>query len=648
MKKNIVLAGAIALAMTCATLNAQVTVGAGTLPQATLDVVTSTTDTTTPEGIIAPRMTGDDLTKKNAAYLDAQDGAFVYVTAAISAATPGKTEDVTAKGYYYYDAKAANSVGTGLWKAASAVGNIEEILAQDIVVRNGAHLDIEDGKLVMGLGENPLSEPTVIQASATNNLTLSGTGTGAVTISAPLAITSGTPGANKVLTSDADGNATWQTPAAASSNFWGLTGNTVTATDYLGTNNDMALRFKVGDGSTYTNNTVPAGYIYSNQTAIGANALGKSDAEMVNTAFGASALKNNDDGKRNVAVGYNALGANVGGESNTAVGTNALLNLSTGDYNTGIGDNTLGVFTSGSHNIAVGSSIAPSGLKNGSYNILIGDGTQTMPGDHTDLPDNSNNMLNIADVIFGTNMYNWDGKNGVAAKGRIGIGTDAPQNALEVNGSTRTDSLYIDVVESTTGNSRNLVWNEVSKKVEYSSADAVSIMTFLQSSTETPLAKTMNTKIPVMWNRNTDNPQTTAVEGDVIINTLTDIDPSGEYFELREDGVIEMSGYVGYIANLGTSNGGIVIVNATIQIQRAGSSTWEDYTSVRGAYSTDITAFRQTLSIPPALLIAKAGDKMRMIIVMAPEGLGSSHQNPSIVVPYGTKFSKSIKIVQVS
>lgn len=33
-----------------------------------------------------------------------------------------------------------------------------------------------------------------------------------ITINAPLKITSGTPGAGKVLTSDADGNATWQTP----------------------------------------------------------------------------------------------------------------------------------------------------------------------------------------------------------------------------------------------------------------------------------------------------------------------------------------------------------------------------------------------------------------------------------------------------
>lgn len=69
-------------------------------PQATLDVVGVPTSTSKLDGIIAPRLTGDQLRTK--IYTAAQTGALVYVTVPDSAPS-GQTINVNSVGYYYFD-----------------------------------------------------------------------------------------------------------------------------------------------------------------------------------------------------------------------------------------------------------------------------------------------------------------------------------------------------------------------------------------------------------------------------------------------------------------------------------------------------------------------------------------------------------------
>jgi hypothetical protein len=82
-------------------LNSFAQVGIGNVsPQATLDVVGDPTDTAVLDGVIAPRLTGDQLGAKT--YTATQTAAVVYVTAADG--TPsGQTINVTNAGYYYFD-----------------------------------------------------------------------------------------------------------------------------------------------------------------------------------------------------------------------------------------------------------------------------------------------------------------------------------------------------------------------------------------------------------------------------------------------------------------------------------------------------------------------------------------------------------------
>ncbi|UMQ42078.1 hypothetical protein MKS83_22215 [Chryseobacterium sp. Y16C] len=73
-----------------------------TTPTATLDVNGSPTDVSKVDGFIPPRITGNQLAAKDAVYTTNQNGAIVYITAAVTTPTP-KTANITAPGYYYYD-----------------------------------------------------------------------------------------------------------------------------------------------------------------------------------------------------------------------------------------------------------------------------------------------------------------------------------------------------------------------------------------------------------------------------------------------------------------------------------------------------------------------------------------------------------------
>ncbi|NQX86710.1 MAG: hypothetical protein HRT67_12535 [Flavobacteriaceae bacterium] len=77
-------------------------IGVGTVdPKATLDVVGDADTAASADGIIAPRLTGDQLRAKTA-YSSAQTGTLVYITSPDSAPS-GVTVNVNAAGYYYFD-----------------------------------------------------------------------------------------------------------------------------------------------------------------------------------------------------------------------------------------------------------------------------------------------------------------------------------------------------------------------------------------------------------------------------------------------------------------------------------------------------------------------------------------------------------------
>jgi len=94
-------------------LKAQVTVGARTPSNSTLEVVKLPSGSATPDGIMAPQISGDDLKAKDGKYGANQNDVLVYVTAPVTVAST-KTVNVKKAGYYYYDA------AKGVWIAVAS------------------------------------------------------------------------------------------------------------------------------------------------------------------------------------------------------------------------------------------------------------------------------------------------------------------------------------------------------------------------------------------------------------------------------------------------------------------------------------------------------------------------------------------------
>lgn len=116
-------------------------------PKATLDVTAKTTDGSKPEGIIAPRLTGDQMKAADAQYGSDQKGAIVYAMAPVTAPST-KTAGITAEGYYFFDGsswkKIGNSAAANSWALNGnagtdpAVNFIGTTDSKDIVFKSGS------------------------------------------------------------------------------------------------------------------------------------------------------------------------------------------------------------------------------------------------------------------------------------------------------------------------------------------------------------------------------------------------------------------------------------------------------------------------------------------------------------------------------
>lgn len=183
------------------------------------------------------------------------------------------------------------------------------------------------------------------------------------------------------------------------SSGWALTGNAITAGQFLGTTNNTSLRLhsngvlriladsvgKVFIDSIYVGRGIGVKY---NNIAIGDSTLQRNTTGNGNTAIGDSALQLNTSGFDNTAIGKKALRAVTANGGNTAVGSDAGLTLtstantaigngalkaSAGNFNTAIGFSALTVNTA-AQNTAVGANALVANTS-GASNVAVGYGT---------------------------------------------------------------------------------------------------------------------------------------------------------------------------------------------------------------------------------------------------------------------------------
>ncbi|PQA90678.1 hypothetical protein B0A69_20335 [Chryseobacterium shigense] len=74
------------------------------MPIASLDIVAKRTDGSTAEGVLPPRLSGEEIKAGDSQYTENHAGTIVYASAAVRVPS-SKTANITAAGLYYYDGK---------------------------------------------------------------------------------------------------------------------------------------------------------------------------------------------------------------------------------------------------------------------------------------------------------------------------------------------------------------------------------------------------------------------------------------------------------------------------------------------------------------------------------------------------------------
>ncbi len=230
-------------------------------------------------------------------------------------------------------------------------------------------------------------------------------------------------------------------------NGWSLQGNTGNASNFIGTINEEALRFKQDNEN--------AGFIKDTNTAFGKQPLSETSTGISNTAIGFEVLHSNTSGNNNTAIGSGAMYFNTNGSNNTASGFEALLS-NTGNQNTASGVNALKNNIGGSYNTAFGYN-ALTINNSGSYNTGIGhnasvgynnlNNATAIGADAVVLQDNS--------LILGS----ISGLNNATVNTKIGIGTASPNERLHVVGNELLEG-QLTIKESSTDYSKIYLKNE--------------------------------------------------------------------------------------------------------------------------------------------------------------------------------------------
>ncbi len=115
--------------MLCLSVNAFSQVGINTdSPKVTLDIVGKPDIKTVPDGVMAPKLTGNQLKDKDAVYLNAHAGTLVYVTEAVTVPSV-KTAKVDKPGYYMFNGE--------IWKFSFG-GNDDDISIGELIYYHGS------------------------------------------------------------------------------------------------------------------------------------------------------------------------------------------------------------------------------------------------------------------------------------------------------------------------------------------------------------------------------------------------------------------------------------------------------------------------------------------------------------------------------
>jgi hypothetical protein len=356
-------------------------------PKATLHILPANTDSSTPEGIIAPNLTRAQLISKDNQFYGNQRGAIVYVTD-LSGTTSTKTNLVAAIGYYYFDGTVWQpfSKVQGPWNKIGTLNasgdNMDDIYLRGkavigtttIATVNGGNAaltvvgaDASINGLTVGRGAGRNNQFNVVVGS--NSLTSNVTGQYNLALGVNALTANSTGGWNtaigyETLKSSTIGNYNLAIGAEALSLNISGTANVAIGAKTLSSNVSGNHNAAIGLSALQSNTLGVRG------VAVGTDALASNTIGNYNTGLGFSALRSNIDGNSNAGMGMEALYYNKNGSDNTGIGTQSLFAVE-GSSNTAVGSRALQASMSGNFNTALGYK-ASGEMLDGNYNVAVG------------------------------------------------------------------------------------------------------------------------------------------------------------------------------------------------------------------------------------------------------------------------------------
>jgi len=248
-------------------------------------------------------------------------------------------------------------------------------------------------------------------------------------INGSIKISGGNPGVGKVLTSDADGLASW------------------------------------GSAGVSALNDLSDAYTDGSNIFVGAQVGTNDNGGNFNTVFGDEAFKHNISGDHNTGFGYKTL-ENSTGNYNTAFGLNGLRQNTSGSDNVALGSGTLYENQTGSDNVAIGkdAGYGATGTSISGCIFLGNEAGKNNTASNKLFIDNSDTTTPLIGGDFSSDELYFNTT-------KLGIGTDSPNEILEVAGET--DSYGRMLVSDGGGASRKgLLFTSPDATHDYSRIDA--------------------------------------------------------------------------------------------------------------------------------------------------------------------------------